>query len=182
MKRFVVMVLVFSFAAILGHIFTLKTVPGLIMKKAMQSLQAKGLPMHKFVLGGRVTPQTQTVVRPAPDLVYSICLFDFSLTNKPLEIRAGFWADYGSVSFFDARTNNFATVRIGADGENADAKIYLITKGIDKPTGSQGGAQIIISPSERGLILIRRLAPTAEKYQQVQAVAKADLCQPLSSQ
>ena len=182
MKRLVISILIFVGAVIVGHVLTLKVVPGVIMKKAMQSMQAKGLPMHKFVLGGRVTPQTQTVVRPAPDLVYSICLFDFSLTNRPLEIRAGFWADYGSVSFFDARTNNFATVRVGADGQNADAKIYLITKDIDKPTGSQGGAQIIISPSERGLILIRRLAPTAEKYQQVQAVSKADLCQPMAAQ
>jgi uncharacterized membrane protein len=183
MKRLVIPILIFIFAVIVGHVFTLKAAPAIIMKKAMQTMQARGLPLHKFVLGGRVTPQTQTVVRPAPDLVYSICLFDFSVTNRPLEIRAGFWADYGSVSFFDARTNNFATVRVGVDGQNTDAKIYLITKDINKPMGGEvGSAQIITSPSERGLILIRRLAPSAEKYQQVQDVAKADLCQPLVDQ
>lgn len=180
MKRNIPLILAFIIAIVFGHALTLKVVPGLIMKKAMQSMQDKGLPLHKFVLGGRVTPQTQTVVRPAPDLVYSICLFDFSLTNRPLEVRAGYWADYGSVSFFDSRTNNFATVRVGADGQKADTKIYLITKDIDKPTGvGEGKTQIITSPSERGLILIRRLAPSAEKYHQVQAVSKADLCQTL---
>lgn len=122
--------------------------------------------MHDFNLSPRNTPQTQTVVRPSPDLANSICLFDLDKTEQ-VNIRAGAWDKVGSVSFFDARTNNFATIRLDANNET---RLILRKKGMGKSDDR------IISPTSKGLILIRRLAPTDADYKRIEIIAQTDKC------
>ncbi len=180
MKKFFLICLGFVLVAFTAHKFTLRATPSVIMNKAMQKMQERGVPIHKFVLGERTTPQTQTVVRPSPDLAYSICMYDFTKSKQPLEIKAAYWRDYGSISFFDARTNNFSTVRVGVDGDERPASVLLMAQGIEAPANRPNNEQQIISPTARGLVLIRRLAPSAETYARVQMVSKQDKCQPLT--
>jgi len=175
MKKLAIPFLIFSLAAIIGHWGALKLTPTVIMGKAMHQMNDKGMPFHRFVPSQRITPQTQTVVRPSPDLAYSICLYDFSIIDVPLEIHAGFWKDYGSISFFDEHTNNFATVRIDAKV----SKILLSPHGMALPSNRKNGMQYIETPTPRGLILIRRLAPTSQAYDRVSQLANTDKCQPM---
>ncbi|MCI4645131.1 MAG: hypothetical protein MRY64_10140, partial [Hyphomonadaceae bacterium] len=41
-------------------------------------------------------------------------------------------------------------------------------------------ANTIISPSQRGLILIRRLAPTVAEYESVSRISEGDMCAPVT--
>ena len=162
------LVLLASIAA--GHAAVLFLAPGFIMGRAMTAMEQRGMAPHGFRLVDRMTPQTQTVVRPSPDLAYSVCLFDFEASKgHALGIRAAPWSDYSSVSFFDAKTNNFATLRGGGNGVDA---VLL-------PPGAIEQADALISPSEKGVILIRRLAPTEAAYREVAAIAVGDRCQML---
>lgn len=174
MKRAMLLIALFCAAALAGHVFVLNAVPRIIMNKAMTKMQARGVPVHGFALSARTTPETQTVVRPSPDLAYSICLYDLK-AGGPLTIYAAPYDGYASVSFFDARTNNFASVRVGAGDEAAGAKLTLHRKAQDliKSPGRQ-----IISPSRKGIILIRRLAPTQAEYDKVVEISKNDRCEP----
>lgn len=169
MRAFItLLVLLASIAA--GHAAVLFLAPGLIMGKAMEAMEKRGMPTHGFRLVDRMTPETQTVVRPSPDLAYSVCLFDFGASNgKALGVAAAPWSDYSSVSFFDAQTNNFATLRGNGDGIDA---VLL-------PPGASTQADALISPSDKGIILIRRLAPTQGAYREVAAIAVEDRCQML---
>ena len=78
----------------------------------------------------------------------------------------GAWPDYQSLAFFDARTDNFATLR----GTGRQIAVRLL------PPGSAPQAGAIVSPSAQGVILIRRLAPTAERFAAAAEAGKADAC------
>ena len=74
---------------------------------------------------------------------------------------------YASLSFFDSATNNFLTVR----GNGEEREVVLLPPGAS--TTKPGTA---VAPTSTGVILIRRLAPTAEDYAAVVELAKGDGC------
>lgn len=150
-----------------GHAAVLYLTPGVIMSRAMKAMEQRDLPTHSFRLADRMTPQTQTVVRPSPDLAYSLCLFDFDANDrKPLVVHAAPWSDYSSLSFYDEKTDNFASLR----GEGEEIDMVLL------PPGASGSPDNIVSPTDKGIILIRRLAPTEEAYRAVEEIAVEDAC------
>lgn len=178
MRKFALPVVVLIVTAVISHVLILNAIPNVIMGKAVSSMEERGIPLHRFVLASRTTPQTQTVVRPSPDLAYSICLFDFSKIQTPLQIQAQHWSNYASISFFDAQTNNFETIRIGyADGKIIQTRVLLLAPDSTYSVSSTEDTYYIRSPSERGLILIRRLAPTSQDYENVRKHAVFDICQ-----
>lgn len=149
-----------------GHAAVLFLAPSFIMGRAMAAMEERGIPTHAFRLAERMTPQTQTVVRPSPDLAYSLCLFDFTGDVEAVEIEAAAWDDYASVSLFDAQTDNFARVR--GDGEAIALRLL--------PPGSEPTDNAVVATSDRGIILIRRLAPTEGAYREIERIAVRDTC------
>lgn len=182
MKKLFIPLIALVVTAIISHVLILNAIPNVIMGKAMSSMEERGIPLHRFILASRTTPQTQTVVRPSPDLAYSICLFDFSQIQTPLQIQAQHWSNYASISFFDMQTNNFKTIRIGyADGKIIQTKVLLLPPETLLDDSDTEEAHYIRAPSKRGLILIRRLAPTSQDYEIVREHAVSDICEPFSS-
>lgn len=185
MKKIFLSVLILLITVAISHSLTLKFVPSVIMKKTMASMEQRGITYDKFTLAPKLTPQTQTVVRPSPDLAYSICLFDFRKSPHPLEIHAAAWGHYGSVSFFDAHTNNFATVRVeqtqGDQSGHQQGETIILTP---PQTGDNeivilDDQQSVAAPTQTGIVLIRRLAPTVELYGEVSALSEYDRCKTL---
>lgn len=160
---------VFIITAVGLHWATLVYTPNVIMDAALSTLKNRGVSEHAFTTPQRITPQTQTVVRSSPDLFYSLCRFDLSEPGSALRVNVGEWPDYQSLSFFDGATNNFATIR--ATGKTVSALVVTQDAPID-PEDS-----LIKAPTSRGVVLIRRLAPTPELFAQAQNVAKADACE-----
>lgn len=163
-----------SFAG--AHFIVLSSLPSTIMSRVMGAMQERGLEPHRFQLAPRITPQSQTVVRPSPDLAYSICLFDFTGEVDALGIYAAPWPGYASISFFDEETVNFATVS-GGEGGGAIAPVMLLAPGASAPDGTDS-LQQIQATGETGIILIRRLAPRAIDYTGVALASSEDRCQP----
>lgn len=148
------------------HALTLAKAPGFIMDRAMATLEDRGIALHAFTATPRVTPQTQQVVRSSPDLYYALCLYDLGQPGSHLEVRLGASPDYQSLAFFDAQTDNFATLR----GTGREVNVRLLAPGSTPEKGA------VISPTERGVILIRRLAPDAQRYAAAAEAGKADQC------
>lgn len=161
-------VLLASIAA--GHAAVLHLAPSFIMGRAMAAMEQRGIPTHAFRLAPRMTPQTQTVVRPSPDLAYSLCLFDFSDGVEAVEIEAAAWGDYASVSLFDERTDNFARQR----GNGERIALRLLPPG--SPEAKSRADGIVVAPSHSGIVLIRRLAPTKQAYREIEKIAVQDEC------
>ncbi len=166
MKRWIGPVLVLLVCAAGAHALTLHFAPSVIMDRAMAVLAERGVALHAFTTTPRVTPQTQHVVRSSPDLFYALCRYDLSAPSSQLAVTMGNWPDYQSLSFFDARTDNFATLR----GTGRQIAVRLL------PPGSAPEPGAIVSPSAKGVILIRRLAPDAARATAAAEAGKADAC------
>lgn len=169
MKGWIGPIALCAVASVAAHVATLSFTPSVIMDQAMATLAKRNVAMHGFSTQGRVTPATQTVVRSSPDLFYALCRYDLSGPDAVLEVKMGEWPGYQSLSFFDAETNNFATLR--GEGKAIDVTLRApgnaITDGLESPT-------------TRGVVLIRRLAPSQELFDLAMEAAKGDGCELLS--
>lgn len=166
MKRLAGPLTVMVACAIAGHAATLYLAPGFIMGRAMQALAERGVALHAFTAPTRVTPQTQQVVRSSPDLYYALCRFSLGRPDAVLRVEMADWPDYQSLSFFDARTDNFATFR----GTGEAVAVRLLAPGSAPETGA------IVSPTSKGVVLLRRLAPDASRFAAASNIAKGDQC------
>lgn len=167
MKRWIGPMAVLLASAASAHFAALYFAPSLIMGRALTSLEQQGVALHAFTSPQRITPKTQSVVRSSPDLLYALCRYDFSEPGTQVIVRMAAWPDYQSVSLFDARTNNFAVLR----GTGSTVSVRLL------PPGSAPAQGAIISPTAKGVILIRRLAPDAERFDAAAAAGTGDRCQ-----
>lgn len=166
MKRWLGPVAVLLVCAGATHALTLAQAPAFIMDRAMATLAERGVALHAFTATPRVTPQTQQVVRSSPDLYYALCRYDLGQSDARLEVRMGNWPDYQSLAFFDAQTDNFATLR----GAGREVSVQLLAPGSAPASGA------VVSPTEKGVILIRRIAPDAQRYVAAAEAGQADVC------
>lgn len=166
MKRWAGPLAVTLICAVAAHALTLHFAPSFIMDRAMAALAARGVALHAFTTPQQVTPQTQQVVRSSPDLYYALCRYDLADPGARLSVTMGKWPGYQSLAFFDARTDNFATLR----GTGRQIEVRLL------PPGSAPEQGAIVSPSARGVILIRRLAPDAARFAAATQAGKGDAC------
>lgn len=153
------------------HGFTLVAAPGFIMGKVLARLG----PVNQIQHQGQVTAASRQVVRPSPDLLYSVCPFD--LSAGPLRVTAKVPPDtYWSVSIFDADTNNFYVrndhqVQGGIDLVLVDKKS---AGGADRALPK--GATAVPSPSVKGLVLFRTLIQKEANFAAIDAVRRQARC------
>ena len=110
------------------------------------------------------------MVRPSPDLAYSSCAFD--LSGGPLLIEAAPSPNQGyvSLSVFAANTDNIAVFDSAQSPQGM--RFGLAREGQVVPQGER----VVISPSDRGIVLDRRLAPSAELFAAVDQARRSDKC------
>lgn len=160
---------------IAAHWATLSYAPGVIMERTLETLENRNVALHAFTNPQRITPETQAVVRTSPDLFYALCRYDLSSVGSVLSVTMGEWPGYQSLSFFDAETNNFATIR--GEGRSVTANLVSPVIGTGSASFFAPGPDDVISPTDRGVVLIRRLAQTQELFDQALEAAKNDRCE-----
>jgi uncharacterized membrane protein len=166
------LLLTMAFAAI-AHLGSVWAAPYLLMRVATERLQMGGeVRVNTMQQPDRVTEAARAVVRPSPDLAYSICTFD--LSQGPLHLRAAAWDDYMSLSVFAANSD---VVFVRNDRQSAGAiEITLALDGQRAPDGRE----VVISPSQTGIALVRRLAPDQARFNAATVAAAGDICAPAS--
>ncbi len=175
MIRTVAALALFALAAVVGHWTVISAAPGFIMTTAMGRLEEQGLPLHAFVLAPRATPQNQVIVRPSPDLAYSLCRFD--LSDGPVLIEGEVWTAYASLSVYDAKTDNVFATSLDSARDEPRAVIVAMQ---GQSAGDRAGERAIVRlTSPQGLALIRRLAPSDALYARAAIAAEGDRCSPL---
>lgn len=153
--------------AIAAHVVAVQAMPRLLMNVAIERLSAPGF--NRWQVADRVTPASRQIVRPSPDFAYSACAFD--LSEGPVIITAAPWNDYWSLSLYGANSDNFFVI----DDREAQygAEITLVQRGRPHP---EGASHVVESRSQRGVALIRRLAPSPDTYAAAAEAARADVC------
>jgi uncharacterized membrane protein len=153
--------------AAISHFAIISAVPSLLTGVAISRLGAAGF--NQWRIAPRVTPESRTIVRPAPDFAYSACAYD--LGAGPVRLAVTPSPDYWSLSLYADNSDNYFVTDDRESREGAD--IVLVRSGRQAPDGA---ARVVFSPSRRGVALIRRLAPTPAAYNTAAAIAGGDVC------
>jgi uncharacterized membrane protein len=158
--------------AVVSHFAFIHAAPRAMMGVAIKRIGAGGDNAWQFA--DRVTPLSRQIVRPSPDFAYSACSYD--LRDGPVVITATPWNAYWSLSLYAANSDNFFVI----DDREAryGAEITVVRAGRPHP---EGASMVVESPSQRGIALIRRLAPDLENYNAAAQVAREDVCASVAS-
>jgi uncharacterized membrane protein len=166
---------VVAVTAVAAHVATLYAAPRALMAVAFSRLAAGDQVLNQMQFAPRVGPESRAVVRPAPDMAYAACVFD--LGAGPVALRIARAGQYQSLSVYADNTDNVFTLsdrEMGPDG----AEVVLYRAGTSAPAVA-AGAILVASPSRRGVVLDRRLAPTAAAFEALDPVRRLSQCGPL---
>ena len=156
-------------ALIAGHLSYVFASPYVFMQIAMKRISENFTKINQFNSGPRTTTASRQIVRPSPDLAYSACVYD--LNGGPIHVYGAPWSDYMSISVFADNSDNFYSQN---DREAKGGVNFILAK-----TGQKvpSGLKTVYSPSNKGIILDRRLAPTQEKFDLAKAARAANKCE-----
>jgi len=169
MSRWLAPIAAGALAAALAWHLSLVAAPFALMRVAMNRLGASGR-VNSFSHGAPTRAESQFVVRPSPDLLYSTCVYDRS--SGPVLVDVPAIPDhYWSISIFDARTD-VAAVRSDRDTGGAPARLALVAPGTTAPPGYQA----IALEHARGIALIRILVSGDADYRAVDPLRQLASC------
>jgi uncharacterized membrane protein len=145
-----------------------------IMMETLYALGSKQVGHNQLVVSPVPDETSRTVVRPSPDLLYASCLYN--LGDGPLVIEAPIPALYWSMQFYQMNTDNYAGITNQRDERYRVGSVVKVTliDNDDSPANYTG--EVIQSPTQRGMILLRASAIGDRTAQQ--AALDASSCGP----
>ena len=160
--------------AIVVHVATLLALPKLIMMRTMGAI-TRLVAANTMLYPPQPTSRSRGVVRPSPDLLYSICIYDLAAANGALRVSTHDMPDtYWSVSIFDADTNNFYAQNDRQAGNGA-ADFLLLAPGASVPNDR---LPVVIAPTSRGIVLFRTLIDHERRLAEIDAGRRNADCSP----
>ncbi|MCX6010308.1 MAG: DUF1254 domain-containing protein [Chloroflexi bacterium] len=136
--------------------------------------QRFNFPSNQWVFAPPATHESRTIVRPSPDLLYSLCCYDIS--RYPLRLTAVIPDNYWSISGFAMNTDNFFAIN-DRQAKSTPIEIVLVRKGMTYQD-STGKVRVIVAPTDRGIILIRTVITSKAdlpRLTEIQKKATAEL-------
>jgi uncharacterized membrane protein len=106
-------------------------------------------------------------------LLYSVCAYDVS--KAPLRISASVPDTYWSLSFFASNTDNFFVIN---DREVQANPADILLVGPAMSYKNPGNAQVVTSPSSRGVALIRILITDENSIEELTEIQRQASCSP----
>ena len=171
MRRWLAPILAGLILAVVVHVAILVSIPRVLMSRAMQRIDQRAGD-NTWIDWPRVTSASREVIRPAPELAYSLCVYD--LRRGPVHMFVAPIRDYWSLALFDARTDNFELWNDTGMPHGVD--IWLTGGSSAQPPR---GVTLVHSPSSRGIALIRRHVTDDASWQDIQAARSLDVCAPV---
>jgi uncharacterized membrane protein len=172
MKPLIKSLVIVLVSAVVVHLAVILSAPNLLMAVAFKRLSAEGAMVNQMIYPPRTTEASRAIVRPSPDLAYASCAFD--LSKGPVRVKAAKASDYMSVSVYAANSDNIFAINDRQAPDGVD--LVIVGKGQVAPTGA---AIVVQSPTQRGIVLERRLAPSAQAFAAADMARKKGVCSPL---
>lgn len=163
---------VFGLSVLAGWWLTTWATPRVIQNIAMDRMVKLAGGANKMIQAPPASPATREVVRPSPDLLYSICAYD--LSSGDVAVRIGPTDGYWSVSGYDDATDNYHVASYRDHG----AAGYAFRLSTNRGSGNSRG--IVVSPTERGVLLVRRRIADEASLVAMQESQKVDSCENVS--
>jgi len=163
MKRGLLWSVAILAGAALVHVAAVAALPNAIMSRVLRGLAGQA-GVNRFVHPPLATAESRTIVRPSPDLAYSSAVFD--VRERPLHVVVPLSAPYTSLSGFAANTDNFFALNDRSAGGDP---IDIVLVGPSTPRAGLEGLHVVESPSDRGVLLVRRVVPSVEAFPAIDA-------------
>jgi uncharacterized membrane protein len=161
--------------AVVFHLATVTLFPRVIMAVAIKRvLKRAGSEINTLLHAPRVTVDSRHVVKPSPDLLYSIGVYDVG--EKPLRITATVPDTYWSISFYQTNTNNFYVLN---DRQAKSNPVDIVLVGPDMALPHAENAQVVVAPTNKGVFLLRSLIEDEDKLGDLIKVQRLATCRPL---
>lgn len=157
--------------AVATHVLAVGAAPRLIMGEALRRIAERAGGWNSIHHAPPVTAQSQEIVRSSPDLAYSTCALD--LSQGPVRIVVNPSPDYWSAAVYGEDTD---VVLVRDDRDAGGRPLNLMVVGDRTPLISRPGEQVVRAPGDRALLLVRRLAPSAEAFAAADKARQADTC------
>jgi len=177
MKKWLLMILATLALAAVFHVLTVMTFPKAIMVALDWRSKDMGRSLNVLYHEPRMTADSRAVVRPSPDLLYSVCAYDVS--KEPLRITAPVPDSYWSLSFFASNTDNFFVIN---DREVKSNPVEILLVGPGMAYKSPGNTQVVTSPSTRGVALIRILITDEDRIEELTKIQRQASCNPVDQE
>ena len=174
MKKWLLMILATLALAAVFHVLTVMAFPKAIMVALDWKSKDMGRSSNVLYHQPRVTADSRVVVRPSPDLLYSVCAYDVS--KVPLRISASVPDTYWSLSFFASNTDNFFVIN-DLEVKTNPVDILLVGPGVSYK--NPGNAKVVTSPSNRGVALIRILITDENRIEELTKIQRQASCSPV---
>jgi uncharacterized membrane protein len=156
--------------AAVTNVIVVMAMPYGIMDETMNE-RFGSLPRNTVFHGQLKTAEDRSVVRPSPDLLYSIILYDVS--QNPIRITARVPESYWSVSFFASNSDNFFVIN-NKQAESNPVEQLLVGK--NRPQSNPGNARVIVAPSERGIVVFRLFITDVQGLPELVKIQKQAFC------
>ncbi|MDO8423385.1 MAG: DUF1254 domain-containing protein [Parvibaculum sp.] len=175
MSAFVKFALSSLVLAAIVYTAALFALPSAIMSVAISKI-GQGGANNVFIHSPLPTSEARGVVRPSPDLAYSVCIID--LSKGPMHISVPLTAPYTSVALYATNTDNYF-VRNDRDTGGKSLDVIVVAPGAEKPAAIPEGAELVEAPSAKGLVLVRRVVESADAFAAIDETRKSSVCAPL---
>ena len=174
-------ILFYSLAAIALAAVTFFVTRNMVIQKApekvMSTIEARiaagvgswNACFHNQVYG----PRTNAARRANPDSIISSMAYD--LSDGPVRVAGETWPRYWSLSFYQQNSDNFFVVN-DLELESSSFDFVLALEGQD--TDALGGTTVV-SPTAKGIMLVRRFAADASDMPGIIANQDAMTCGPI---
>lgn len=171
-KRLVIWLIAVIIMADIIHVATIWAIPRVIMSRVM-TVVAGNSEANVMAHMQRPDETSRTVVRPSPDLAYSICSLD--LSKGAVHVVVPLSAPYSSVALYSSATDNYF-VRNDRDTDGAPVDIVVVGKREPIPSNLPPSTTLIESPTDKGLVLVRRVIENDESFPALDEMRRTASC------
>mgnify|MGYP000651595199 CR=1 FL=1 len=163
--------------AVVIHVLAVWLAPSIIMAIAISRMEERAGAPNTLFHAPRITEDAREVVRPAPDLAYSVCTYDVS--SGPVRLVLPKTQTYSSVSMFDDTTDNFFALN-DRDVTGAAQEVWVTAVDAEAAVAPEN-VIVVTAPTDRGMVLFRRVIPSNDAWPRIDAERRQAVCEPLQS-
>jgi uncharacterized membrane protein len=121
----------------------------------------------------KVTAGKLRIVRPSPDLLYSLAVFD--LSDGPIRITAPVPPSYVSLSLYASNTDNFYVTN---DREIEGPGFDVTLVGPEDPGPTPERSRVVRAPSETGVIVFRYFTGDGSRVDEIRSARRGIALRP----
>ncbi len=157
--------------AVVVNLVLVLRIPVRVMRRTMRLY-----PVNQWVFARPPTAKDRAIVRPSPDLHYSILCYDVG--RGPLCLRASIpEGQYWSISGYSDRTDNFFIIN-DLQAKSNPIEVVLVPRGA-RYLNATGRAHMVTAPSRRGIVLIRTVIPSRADLPRLREIQRQSTVEPL---